>query len=112
MAFLSRIEVYDALTSLLDEVDARYQQAKEGYEFDFETEIEPFLETNKTLVYSMEEIETDERFDPVTRQKVVEEFLELLMSCHAGRFSRKLYKEKTKFINMWVQHAKREGLIS
>lgn len=112
MAFLSRIQIYGALTSLLSEVDARYKKAKEGYEFDFETEISPFLNTNKEIVYHIEEIETDGRFDPVTRQKVVEEFLELLMSCHAGRFSKKLYKEKFKFINMWIQHAYREGHIT
>ncbi len=109
---MSRIEVYDALTSLLTEVDTRYKRAKEGYEFDFETEISPFLNTNKELVYTIGEIETDGRFDAVARQKVVEEFLELLMSCHAGRFSKKLYNEKFKFINMWIQHAYREGLIT
>lgn len=109
---MSRFQVYDALTSLLEEVDARYKKAKEGYEFDFEEEISPFLDANKGLVYSIGEIETDGRFDPVARQKVVEEFLEMLMSCHAKRFGKKLYKEKFKFINMWIQHLHREGLIT
>ncbi|WP_411841836.1 DUF1798 family protein [Salinicoccus sp. HZC-1] len=112
MAFLSRIQIYDALASLLDEVDARYKKAKEGYEFDFEQEVAPFLDKNKDLVYRIEEIGTDARFDAAAREKVVEEFLELLMSCHAKRFSKKMYKEKFKFINMWIQHAHKEGLIT
>ncbi|WP_342387051.1 DUF1798 family protein [Salinicoccus bachuensis] len=108
---MSRKASFESLRALLDEVDRRYDKARSGYEFDFASEVEPFLEENKELVDAIGEIGTDFRFNPPTREKVVEEFMELLMACHAGRFSLKLYREKYKFINMWLSHAHREGLF-
>ncbi|MCG1009117.1 DUF1798 family protein [Salinicoccus sp. ID82-1] len=108
---MSRNASFESLRGLLDEVDRRYSMARDGYEFDFRTEIEPFLEENKGLVNQIGSIHTDFRFNPVTREKVVEEFMELLMACHEKRFGMKLYKEKYKFVNMWLAHAGREGLF-
>ncbi|MFC3418218.1 DUF1798 family protein [Salinicoccus hispanicus] len=108
---MSRNASFEKLRELLDEVDHRYSMAREGYKFDFETEIKPFLDRNKVLVEQIEDVDTDFRFNPVTREKVVEEFMELLMACHEKRFSLKLYKEKYKFVNMWLAHTEREGLI-
>lgn len=108
---MSRKASFEDLRALLDEVDRRYDMARSGHEFDFASEIEPFLEENKGLVDAISGIGTDFRFNPPTREKVVEEFMELLMACHAGRFSLKLYREKYKFINIWLAHAEREGLF-
>lgn len=111
MAFLSRNASFLKLRDLLDEVDRRYRMAKDGHEFDFATEIKPFLDENKVLVAQIESMATDFRFNTATREKMVDEFMELLMACHEKRFSVKLYKEKYKFVNMWLAHAAREGLI-
>ncbi|GAB3060025.1 DUF1798 family protein [Salinicoccus sesuvii] len=108
---MSRNASFKELRDLLDAVDRRYHMAKDGYQFDFTTEISPFLDENKERVAQIGTIDTDFRFNPVTRQKMVEEFMELLMACHEKRFSVKLYKEKYKFINMWLAHVEREGLI-
>ena len=77
----------------------------------FKTEIEPFLNENKELADQLLHIETDERLTERVREIMSDELMELLMSCHVSRFSLKLYHEKFKYINMWVNHAGKEGLL-
>lgn len=107
---MSRKPAYESLEALLREIDRRYDAAREGYEYDFDSEIAPFLNDNKEMVDNIILFDTDQRFNAVARDKMIEELMELLMSCHAGHSSMKAYKEKFKFINMWVKHIKKEGL--
>ena len=107
---MSRKPAYESLEALLLEIDKRHEAARDGYKFDFDSEIAPFLNDNKDMVDNISMYETDQRFNTVTRDKMIEELMELLMSCHAGRSSMKAYKEKYKFVNMWVRHIKKEGL--
>lgn len=108
---MSRNPSFSELRALLDEVALRYEKARAGYEFDFTEEIEPFLKRNEETVMSIRNMKTDFRFNAATREKAEEEFMELLMACHMRRFSKKVYREKYKFLNMWLAHAKREALF-
>ena len=108
---LSSTVPFEQYRELLDEIDSRYSRARDGYDFDFKSEIEPFLNNNKQLAYHLESIKTDERLTPIVRQTMSDELMELLMSCHIPRFSLKLYYEKFKYINMWINHANVEGLL-
>lgn len=96
---------------LLDELDRRYTLAREGEVFDFDQDIKPFLDKNKKLAYNIENFNTDHRLTEKVKNTMFEELMELLMSCHISRFSLKLYHEKYKYINMWINHAHKEGLI-
>jgi len=96
---------------LMDAIYERYHKALNGYEFDFENEIEPFLEENKDLASNILNFETDARFHYGTREKASDELMELLMACHTSRFRERHFYEKYKFINLWLKHAKEEGLM-
>lgn len=96
---------------LMDSIYERYHKALDGYEFDFENEIEPFLEENKDLASNILNFETDARFHDGTREKASDELMELLMACHTSRFRERHFYEKYKFINLWLKHAKEEGLM-
>ena len=96
---------------LMDEIYGRYQKALSGYEFDFKTEVEPFLEENKSLAMEILEFGTDARFHYSTREKMSAELMELLMACHSPKFRERHFYEKYKFINMWLKHAEKEGLM-
>lgn len=108
---MSRNHIHDELEALVQEIETRYEKARNGYQFDFKTEIEPFLNKNKTLAASINSFQTDARFTPESREKVYDELMELLMSCHVPRFSLKLYREKMKYIKVWIDHAYKESLI-
>ncbi|MCD2136986.1 hypothetical protein [Salinicoccus halitifaciens] len=96
---------------LMDEIYGRYQKALSGYEFDFKTEIEPFLEEKKVLAMEILDFGTDARFHDSTREKMSAELMELLMACHSPKFRERHFYEKYKFINMWLKHAEKEGLM-
>ena len=96
---------------LMDTIYERYHKALNGYEFDFETEVEPFLEANKDLASNILNFDTDSRFHYDTREKASSELMELLMACHTSRFRERHFYEKYKFINLWLKHAKEEGLM-
>ncbi|SOC38877.1 DUF1798 family protein [Salinicoccus kekensis] len=96
---------------LMDEIYGRYQKAVSGYEFDFKTEVEPFLDENKALAMQILEFDTDARFHYSTREKMSAELMELLMACHSPKFRERHFYEKYKFINMWLKHAEKEGLM-
>ncbi|WP_231634419.1 DUF1798 family protein [Salinicoccus sp. YB14-2] len=96
---------------LMDAIYERYHKALDGYEFDFENEIEPFLEENKDLASNILNFETDARFHDGTREKASDELMELLMACHTSGFRERHFYEKYKFINLWLKHAKEEGLM-
>src|SRR5699024_7330235 len=102
---------YSDYRAMLEEIARRYDKARAGYEVDFKTKIEPFLNENKELADELLHIETDERLTERVREIMSDELMELLMSCHVSRFSLKLYHEKFKYINMWVNHARKEGLL-
>lgn len=108
---MSRNHPRDEYEELMASIAYRYKRAREGYVYDFEEEIEPFLESGKKLAENILQFKTDVRFDASSREKVYEELMELLMSCHIKRFSRTAYHEKYKFINTWLNHARREGLM-
>lgn len=108
---MSRNASYSDYRAMLEEIARRYDKARTGYEFDFKTEIEPFLNENKELADQLLHIKTDERLTERVREIMSDELMELLMSCHVSRFSLKLYHEKFKYINMWVNHAGKEGLL-
>src|SRR5699024_12272640 len=99
---LSSTVTFEQYRELLAEIDSRYSRARDGYDFDFKSEIEPFLDNNKQLAYLLESIKTDERLTPIVRQTMSDELMELLISCHIPRFSLKLYYEKFKYINMLI----------
>lgn len=111
MTVLSRNHIHDSLVNLTAEIEDRYEKARAGYSFDFKEDIEPFLNRNKLLVEKIKAFDTDTRFTPQTREKLYDELMEMLMSCHISRFSLKLYHEKIKYINVWIDHAARESLI-
>lgn len=96
---------------LMDEVYDRYQKALAGYDFDFKTEVEPFLNENEGLAMDILEFGTDARFHHATRDKVSAELMELLMACHSPKFRERHFYEKYKFINMWLRHVEKEGLM-
>ncbi len=96
---------------LMDDIYDRYQKARSGYEFDFETEVEPFLNEKKSLAEGILEFGTDARFHYSTRDKMSAELMELLMACHSPKFGERHFYEKYKFINMWLRHAEKEGLM-
>ena len=108
---MSRNASYSDYREMLDEIERRYDKARAGYEFDFKTEIEPFLNKYKVLADQLQHMPTDERLTETIREVMSDELMELLMSCHISRFSLKLYHEKFKYINMWVNHAGEEGLL-
>ena len=108
---MSRNATYSDYREMLDEIANRYDKARAGYEFDFPTEIEPFLNKNKVLADQLLHIQTDDRLTEQVREIMSDELMELLMSCHVSRFSLKLYHEKFKYINMWINHAGKEGLL-
>lgn len=108
---MSRKASYSDYREMLGEIANRYDKARAGYEFDFQTEIEPFLKEYKVLADQLLHIQTDERLTERVREVMSDELMELLMSCHVSRFSLKLYHEKFKYINMWVHHAGKEGLL-
>lgn len=95
----------------MENIYERYQSALSGYEYDFRTEVEPFLNENKTLALDILEFDTDARFHYNTREKMSSELMELLMSCHTSKFRERHFYEKYKFINMWLRHAEKEGLM-
>lgn len=96
---------------LMDMIYERYHKALGGYEFDFESEIKPFLEANKNLASNILNFDTDSRFHNSTREKTSGELMELLMACHTSRFRERHFYEKYKFINLWLRHAEEEGLM-
>lgn len=108
---MSRNASFSDYRDMLAEIEHRYSQARDGYDFDFKTEIEPFLEKYKPLADQLLVIQTDERLTERVRETMSDELMELLMSCHVSRFSLKLYHEKFKYINMWVNHAGKEGIL-
>lgn len=108
---MSRNVEFSDYREMLDEIARRYDKARAGYEFDFDTEIKPFLDKNKVLADYLLEMPTDDRLTEPIRESMSDELMELLMSCHISRFSLKLYHEKFKYINTWVNHAGKEGLI-
>ena len=108
---MSRNAVYSDYRHMLDQIEHRYSRAKDGYEFDFKTEIEPFLNQYKVLADQLLHINTDERLTEQVKETMGDELMELLMSCHISRFSLKLYHEKFKYINMWINHAHNEDLL-
>ncbi|WP_462420820.1 hypothetical protein [Salinicoccus sp. Marseille-QA3877] len=96
---------------LMDTIYERYHKALDGYEFDFESEIIPFLKANKDLASNILNFDTDSRFHNSTREKTSGELMELLMACHTSRFRERHFYEKYKFINLWLRHAEEEGLM-
>lgn len=108
---MSRNRNNTSYLQLMDEIYDRYSRTLSGYEFDFETEVEPFLNENKTLAMDILEFSTDARFHHATRDKVSAELMELLMACHSPKFRERHFYEKYKFINMWLRHAEKEGLM-
>lgn len=102
---------YSDYREMLDEIANRYEKARAGYVFDFKTEIEPFLNKYKVLADQLLHIQTDDRLTERIREVMSDELMEVLMSCHISRFSLKLYHEKFKYINMWINHAEKEGLL-
>lgn len=108
---MSRNAEFSDYREMLDEIARRYDKARSGYVFDFETEIKPFLEKYKVLADELLTMPTDDRLSETIRETLSDELMELLMSCHISRFSLKLYHEKFKYINTWVNHAGKEGLI-
>lgn len=111
MAVLSRNHIHDELRRLINEIEERYHKARNGTEFDFKADIEPFLEKNEPLVEKIKSFNTDRRFTAVTRDKVYRELLEMLMSCHVKNFSLRMYHERLKYINVWIDHADKESLM-
>lgn len=111
MAVLSRNHIHDEFRRLLTEIEERYKKARNGVTFDFKEDIEPFLEENRYLVEQVKTFKTDERFNEASREKVYDELMELLMSCHISTFSKRAYHEKMKYINVWIDHACKESLI-
>lgn len=108
---MSRNAEFSDYREMLDEIARRYDKARSGYVFDFDTEIKPFLEKYKGLADYMLVMPTDGRLTEPIRETLSDELMELLMSCHISRFSLKLYHEKFKYINTWVNHAGKEGLL-
>lgn len=108
---MSNNHTYSEYFQLMDTIYERYHKALNGYEFDFENEVEPFLEANKELASNILNFDTDARFHHETRAKASSELMELLMACHTSRFRERHFYEKYKFINLWLKHAKKEGLM-
>lgn len=108
---MSRNQQASAYRQLMDDIYDRYQNALSGYEYDFKTEVEPFLNENKTMALNILKFDTDARFHYNTREKMSSELMELLMSCHTAKFRERHFYEKYKFINMWLRHAEKEGLM-
>lgn len=108
---MSRQYSFEDYRDLLAEIDRRYQLSREGETFDFDQDIKPFLDKNKMLAYHIQHFYTDHRLTEKVKSTMFEELMELLMSCHISRFSLKLYHEKYKYINMWIKHAHKEGLL-
>ncbi|WP_213810355.1 hypothetical protein [Jeotgalicoccus sp. WY2] len=65
---MSRNASYSDYREMLDEIASRYDKARAGYEFDFATEIEPFLKQNKVLADQLLQIQTDERLTERVRE--------------------------------------------
>lgn len=98
---LSNICSHEEFTQFLEEVRNRYKKAKEGYEFNFKTEIEPFLKKSEHISECIMNSESDSRFTPLIKEKVTNTTTELAMNCHVKRFSKKLFNETYKYVAHW-----------
>lgn len=101
---MSRKYNYTHYFKLLDEVNQRYARMRDGYQYDFKREIEPFLQSSVKIIDDILLVRTDERFTEPSKEKLIATFNELIMSCHAERMSLKLFTEQTKYINVWLKH--------
>ncbi len=101
---MSRNYTYNHYFKLLDEVNQRYDKVRAGHTYEFETEIEPFLENSVKIIEDIHHVDTDFRFTEPSKQQMIAIFEELIMSCHAERMSLRIFREQTKYINIWLKH--------
>ncbi|CAD2075559.1 hypothetical protein [Phocicoccus pinnipedialis] len=85
----------------LDELKLRYKNVKNGYTYDFKTQIEPFLLLSKNIADCIDNCNLDTRFTYKIKDKVMNTITELAMSVHVERFSKKLFNEMYKYISHW-----------
>ena len=107
---MSRNYTYNDYFKLLDEVNQRYDKVRAGYEYDFETEIDPFLKKSVKIIDDIQFINTDKRFTPPSKAQMMSVFQELTMSCHAKRMSMRIFREQTKYVNIWLKHIEENHL--
>lgn len=101
---MSRNYTYSHYFKLLDEVNQRYDNVRAGHTYEFETEIEPFLANSVKIIEDIHHVDTDGRFTEPSKQQMIAIFEEVIMSCHAERMSLRIFREQTKYINIWLKH--------
>lgn len=85
----------------LNELKLRYKNAKNGHTYDFDTEIQPFLNHSKMIAKCIDDCDLDTRFTYNIKDKVMSTITELAMSAHIERFSNKHFIEMHKYISHW-----------
>lgn len=107
---MSRNYTYSHYFKLLDDVHQRYDNVREGYSYEFKTEIEPFLQNSVKIIEDLENVATDQRFNSDSKAQMIALFHEIIMSCHAERMSLRIFREQTKYINIWLKHIEHNQL--
>ena len=99
------------LKMYLKEVKHKYETAKNGYNYSFENEIQPFLNYADKIAASIESISSDKYYNSDTKVKLSQQITELAMACHKKEFKTRLFNEKFKFISMWINYIINKELI-
>src|SRR5699024_1121319 len=99
------------LKMYLKEVKHKYETAKNGYNYSFENEIQPFLNYADKIASSIESISSDKYYNSDTKVKLSQQITELAIACHKKEYKTRLVNEKFKYISMLFKYIINKELI-